>query len=236
MSDLKLLPILRIHDTDFYVDMEKLEFRQVDNDKNAISFYDVQDNGDHTQIIYDPKTKNAFQGSFGEMMHRDELVVVKLPPAIELDTQYIADQLVKNLHEKYHGGIRRTDDNGNIKRPWDRPDIVRIYDADFYLDLEKLQFRQVGNETNRFSFSKINENGDQDLVYDPQTKNVFKGTFEERLDRDDLILVKLPNAVREDINARTGQFTAKFKDDYMLRDKHKSLGHLKDKSKRARGI
>ena len=236
MSELKLLPILRIHDTDFYVDMEKLEFRQVDNDKNAISFYDVQDKGDHTQLIYDPLTRNSFKGTFGEMMDRDELVIVKLPAAIELDTQYIADQLVKNLREKYHGGLRRTDDNGNIKWSGEQPPIVRIYDTDFYLDLEKLQFRQVGHEANVFAFSEVNESGDQDLVYDPQTKNIFKGTFEERLDRDDLILVKLPNAVREDINARTGQFTAKFKDDYMLRDKHKSLGDLTNKSKKGRGI
>ncbi|NOT76992.1 MAG: hypothetical protein HOP08_18875 [Cyclobacteriaceae bacterium] len=114
MEESRILPILRIHDTDFHVDLEKLEFRQVDNDKNTISFYDVHDSGDHTEVMYDPKTKNAFKGSWGEMSQREDLVLVKMPPAIELDTQYIADQLVKNLREKYFG-IRQTDDEDKVR-------------------------------------------------------------------------------------------------------------------------
>lgn len=213
MSELRLLPILRIHDTDFYVDLEKLEFRQVDNEKNTISFHDVQDNGTHTQLMYDPTTKNAFKGTWAEMSKREDLVLIKLPPAIELDTQYVADQLVKNLREKYHGGIRRTDDDGNIKWSREQPPIVRIYDTDFYLDLNKKEFRQVSNETNSFAFSAMTEKGDTDLIYDPRTKNSFKGTLEEMVERNDLVLVKFPDAVRRDINQRTGQFTEKFKDE-----------------------
>jgi hypothetical protein len=95
------LPVLRIHDTDFHVDMAKLEFRQVDNPRNAISFYNVQDNGDHTQVMYDPKTKNAFQGTWGEMSKREDLVLVKLPAAVELDFNYLVNQLNKLSEQKY---------------------------------------------------------------------------------------------------------------------------------------
>lgn len=52
-EELKKLPILRIHETDYYIDMAKLEFRQVDNHKNAISFRDVADHKTHTSVIYD---------------------------------------------------------------------------------------------------------------------------------------------------------------------------------------
>ena len=95
------LPVLKIHDSDFYVDMAKMEFRQVDNPKNAISFYSVQDNGDHTQVMYDPKTKNAFQGSWGDMSKRDDLVLVRLPAAVDLDFGYLMSQLNKLSLEKF---------------------------------------------------------------------------------------------------------------------------------------
>ena len=95
------LPVLKIHDTDFYVDMAKLEFKEVDNPKNAISFRDVQDNGDHTQVMYDPKTKNAFQGTWGEMSKREDLVLVKLPSAVDLDFDYLMTQLNKLSEQKY---------------------------------------------------------------------------------------------------------------------------------------
>jgi hypothetical protein len=95
------LPVLKIHDADFYVDMAKMEFRQVENPKNAISFNSVQDNGDHTQVMYDPKTKNAFQGSWGDMSKREDLVLVKLPAAVDLDFDYLMSQLNKLSKEKF---------------------------------------------------------------------------------------------------------------------------------------
>jgi len=234
MEELRILPIQRIHDTDFYVDLEKLEFRQVDNDKNAISFYDVTDNGDQTEIIYDPKTKNAFKGRWDEMSQPKDLVLVKLPRAIELDTEYVADQLVENLREKYHGGIRRTDDEGTLKWSGKHPPIVRIYDTDFYLDLDKQQFRQVSNETNSFPFSAMTEKGDTDLIYDPKTKNLYKGTLEEMGERNDLILVKFPDAVRHDINQKTGQFNEKFKDEAFFKERERKPNEQRRKP--GRGI
>jgi hypothetical protein len=95
------LPVLKIHDADFYVDMAKMEFRQVENPKNAISFNSVQDNGDHTQVMYDPKTKNAFQGSWGDMSKREDLVLVRLPAAVDLDFDYLMSQLNKLSKEKF---------------------------------------------------------------------------------------------------------------------------------------
>jgi hypothetical protein len=95
------LPVLKIHDSDFYVDMAKMEFRQVDNPKNVISFNSVQDNGDHTQVMYDPNTKNAFQGTWGDMSKREDLVLVRLPAAVDLDFGYLMSQLNKLSMEKF---------------------------------------------------------------------------------------------------------------------------------------
>lgn len=100
-EELRKLPILRIHETDYYVDMAKLEFRQVDDAKNAIAFRDVADHGSHTSVIYDPKTKNAFKGTWFELSNRPDVSVIKLPPVIELDTTFIADNLQSELRRKY---------------------------------------------------------------------------------------------------------------------------------------
>jgi hypothetical protein len=113
------LPVLKIHDADFYVDMAKMEFRQVDNPKNAISFYSVQDNGDHTQVMYDPKTKNAFQGSWGDMSKREDLVLVRLPAAVDLDFNYLMSQLNKLSREKFDE--RQANKPKDLRVPADRP-------------------------------------------------------------------------------------------------------------------
>jgi hypothetical protein len=87
------LPTVKIHDTDFYVDLKGLEFRQVDNPNNAISFRNVQDNGDHTSVMYDPKTKNAFQGTWHEMSQGEDVKLIRLPAMINLDREALIGQL-----------------------------------------------------------------------------------------------------------------------------------------------
>lgn len=101
ISRLRKLPILRIYDTNFYVDLKLLEFRQVDNAENAISFKNVQDNGDHTAIVYDPATKNAFQGTWKEMNERSDVRLIKLPAMINLDRPGLIDQLNQNAADAY---------------------------------------------------------------------------------------------------------------------------------------
>jgi hypothetical protein len=78
-------PIVRIHDTDFYVNLRGMQFIQVDQPSNCIRFQDVQDNETHCTILYDTSTKNAFQGTWGEMQRSNSLVEVRLPCLAELD-------------------------------------------------------------------------------------------------------------------------------------------------------
>lgn len=98
-ESLRKLPILVIHDTEFYVDVARLQFRQVDNASNVIHLRDVQDNGDHTSIMYDLKTKNAFQGTREEMNMRSDVILVKLPATADLDFDYLMEQLSKKRDE-----------------------------------------------------------------------------------------------------------------------------------------
>jgi hypothetical protein len=93
--------MVKIHDTDFYVDLKRLEFRQVNDPKNAISFRNVQDNGDHTAVVYDPKTRNAFQGTWEELMTRKDVGVIRLPALINLDREGLVAQLNQNALEAH---------------------------------------------------------------------------------------------------------------------------------------
>jgi len=82
--------ILKIHDSDFFVDLQKMQFVQVDNPANVISFNDVQDNGDHCLVMYDTLTRNAFQGTWSELMQSKAVVPVKLPAVKDLDPAGLA--------------------------------------------------------------------------------------------------------------------------------------------------
>lgn len=124
---LRKLPILMIHDTEFYVDLAKLEFRQIDNAANVISFRDVQDNGDHTAVLYDLKTKNAFKGTWGEMTAREDVILVKLPAAVDLDFDYVMTKLNERseqmfLERQKTKGLAPPD-NEKIKKPSRGPSL-----------------------------------------------------------------------------------------------------------------
>ena len=124
-EELRKLPILRIHDTDFYVDLFQLEFRQVDNPANKISFRDVQDNIDHTQVMYDPKTKNAFKGTWGEMSMREDLVLVNLPAAINLDREGLINHLNKMGMENYRKRQEQKETPRNEERSSNNQEVKR---------------------------------------------------------------------------------------------------------------
>lgn len=94
------LPVIMIHDRAFAVDIKHLAFLDIDNPSNEISFKDVRDHGSYTELTYDPRTRNAFKGSLGERLMRKDLIEVKLPAAIDLDTQGLADEIVINVRKQ----------------------------------------------------------------------------------------------------------------------------------------
>jgi hypothetical protein len=96
----RTLPVIRIHDQDFAVDIRRLAFIQVDNPSNEISFRNVRDSGFYTKVTYDPVTKNAFKGSIEDQLMRKDLVIIKLPAAIDLDTGGLADEVLINVRKQ----------------------------------------------------------------------------------------------------------------------------------------
>lgn len=79
------LPIINIGRTDFFVDLRRMEFREVGNPVNHITFYDLQDNGDHLLLLYDTTTRNAYQGPGRKLTESNKVKIIRLPPLEKLD-------------------------------------------------------------------------------------------------------------------------------------------------------
>jgi hypothetical protein len=94
---MNLLPIRHIRGTPFYVDLRRMEFRQVANPANRITFFDLRDNGDHLILLYDTETRNAYQSPVPNETKPAGIIVVRLPPLDKLDPFTYA--LLKGRHD-----------------------------------------------------------------------------------------------------------------------------------------
>ena len=79
------LPIIDIAGTDFLVDLRRMEFREVANPSNKITFYDFQDNGDHLLLQYDTETRNVYRGLDGKLPDPGQVQIIRLQPLDQLD-------------------------------------------------------------------------------------------------------------------------------------------------------
>ena len=89
MSKLRLLPIFKIHDTDFVVDIEKLVLREVQRPENEISFIDhMQDKGDHYLFHYDFVERTCSPAVLDPLT----FIEVKVPPLTVLDPDGMSEK------------------------------------------------------------------------------------------------------------------------------------------------
>lgn len=192
------LPIIKIHDTDFVVDVANLDFREVRNPSNKISFFALKDNGDHLTLLYDKSTKNAYKGMIGELGQKENLELVKLPPLIELDRIGVV-QFMKS-HQAFNQKKNSSLEKSEIKFIELRQlPIIKVDNIKFFVDVNMEEFRQVDAANNKISFNDIKETGDHlEFYFDRNSKNIFKGTEQERAARNDVKFVKLPSYFKLD--------------------------------------
>jgi hypothetical protein len=82
---MKSLPITDIAGTDFFVDLRRMELREVANPVNKITFYDFRDNGDHLELLYDTETRNTYRGPGRKLEETDKVKIIRLQPLDQLD-------------------------------------------------------------------------------------------------------------------------------------------------------
>lgn len=110
------LPTVFIDDTNFYVDIHGLQFVQVDDPRNCISFSDVEDTDTECIILYDRSTKNAFQGSFENFQASTTTTEVRLPCLASLDPPTVA-ALLQNLQSPPADLVRAVQALKQIEKP-----------------------------------------------------------------------------------------------------------------------
>lgn len=192
------LPIVKIHDTDFIVDIVNLEFREVGHPLNIISFFDLKDNGDHLALLYDKSTRNAYRGTIGDLAQREKLELVKLAPLIALDRTGVINFLKsQQAFKQEKNSYLATNDIKFIELG--KLPIIEIDNTKFFVDVNLEEFRQVNAIDNKISFNDIKDTGDHlQFFFDRETKNVFKGTEQARAARDDVKFVMLPSYFKLD--------------------------------------
>ena len=80
------LPVFRICETDFYVDIRLDEFRQVDAPWNRISMHEIRETADNfSELVFDRQTRNIFAGIIDPDNIPSHVNLVIVPPLKELD-------------------------------------------------------------------------------------------------------------------------------------------------------
>lgn len=79
------LPIINIAGTDFFIDLRRMELREIANPVNRITFYDLREDGDHLLLLYDTRTRNAYHGPGRKLTECNKLKIIRLRPLQELD-------------------------------------------------------------------------------------------------------------------------------------------------------
>lgn len=76
----KLLPMINLYGTDFFIDLRLKELRQTDNPTNVIAYKHLIPHEFHFMLWYNTSTKNAFTGTLEQAKQRSDVKALVLPP------------------------------------------------------------------------------------------------------------------------------------------------------------
>ncbi len=93
IKEARKLPVFRICDTDFYVDIKLGEFRQVDVPSNTISMRDIYAaENEVTEFVFDLQTKNIYQEHIDPDHIPAHVKLAVIPPLSELDPPFLVEK------------------------------------------------------------------------------------------------------------------------------------------------
>jgi len=76
----RLLPMINVYGTEFFLDMRLKELRQVDDPTNRIDYRQLSIDEFHHVIFFDTRTRNAFNGTYEQARQTDSVKQIILPP------------------------------------------------------------------------------------------------------------------------------------------------------------
>jgi hypothetical protein len=127
-SQPRLLPMINLYGTEFFLDLRLVELRQVDNPVNTIPLNHLNPDKFHFTLLYDTTAMNAFTGTLDEARQRNDIKSLVLPPLDLMISEGIKrhEEFLKTQSEK--DKIDRECDL--VDSMWD--DIVSKGDDEFY--------------------------------------------------------------------------------------------------------
>lgn len=76
----RLLPMINLYGTEFFLDLRLKELREVNNIHNKIPWHALEQTEFHFLLMYDTTTKNVFTGTEEQAKQRDDVRELILPP------------------------------------------------------------------------------------------------------------------------------------------------------------
>lgn len=119
------LPQVDIDGTLFYADINRQEFRQVDNAANRITMGDVKEEMGFSHFLYDTRTKNLYLGKIERASAIPDYVrIIIVPPLRQIDPEGLARRQGYPQQEAKQGQpLQLTAIAGNRRKPAKRKGV-----------------------------------------------------------------------------------------------------------------
>lgn len=100
----RLLPVVNVYGTEFFLDMRLKELRQVDDPTNRIDYRQLSIDEFHHVIFFDTRTKNAFDGTYEQARQTDSVKQIILPPL---------DLMIRDGVKRHEAMLKKTGEFAN---------------------------------------------------------------------------------------------------------------------------
>ncbi|EHQ27016.1 hypothetical protein Mucpa_2908 [Mucilaginibacter paludis DSM 18603] len=193
------LPMYRINDVDFFVEVSKARLREVGNPGNTISFiHNMTYNGNHYVLYYDPRLKNVADSIFD-----DGVAVVSLPMMSALDPDGMAQHYNRPM-ERVVGCADydvMVDPQQMLKRTvLNELPVIMVLDHPFVVDIEndlyqpKHDIRTMGIYISRMRDDADDQQEFYHILYDPeQHRRIPVDWFAMTAIPEGLVVLELPH-------------------------------------------
>jgi hypothetical protein len=169
--------IIEFEGTAFEVDIETQSLIEIGHPDNSISFIEqMTDHGSHYDLIYDPKTRNAFDRG-NDFDKSDDWTLVKIPKLIELNPQGMAERYnypIDKLNGKTDFEVIVDQEAWALRRLGVLP-RVDIAGEKFIVDLRLGELRHVKDHYPALRLKDFDFSGDGNdhvAFYHPATKQI----------------------------------------------------------------
>jgi hypothetical protein len=211
MSKERSLPVYRLGDTEFLVDVERLELRQADRPENIISFLEMEDMQTHYQLPYDRATR-----TFAVLDH-PFVQLEAVPPLVKLDPEGMSLKYgvpVAELVGKTDWQVMVDADLLQQRRLGELPRL-QIAGEDYIVDIRLHELRHARDFAPQINLKRLALSADgmsYEAYYSPVIRQVVELDPGLTEFPDHVVKIVIPNELRLDPVGAAGLYGLEEKD------------------------